>query len=114
MLPNSLAGLFLWVVCAFGSTVQRVSVEPPPIELGTAVVSTLPDQVPQQRLNPDPFELEKSAKALESTVAKPEIVTHAEDTPSEPQVGIPVQVWLSSGLMVLCFFAYVLLARSGR
>jgi hypothetical protein len=115
MLGKVLTGSLLLVVCAFGSAVvQQVSVELPTTELGTAVVSTLPEQVPQQRLNPDPFDLEKSAKDLESTVAKNLDVAPTENAPAEPQVGIPVQVWLSSGLMVMCFFAYVLLARWGR
>jgi len=70
---------------------------------------TLPDEIPVQKLQPDPFDLTEKASMMELPVMRPAVV-EAQPAEEGPQALIPVEVWISLGLMVASFVAYLWVA----
>lgn len=103
--------LLVWSAAAFASPITNTSNEDLTSMRWTDVKPALPDEIPVQKLQPDPFGVTETA-SMSGTPLRPAVAESVADTAPMPL--IPVEVWISFGLMVVCFAAYLWVATSDR
>ena len=102
-------------VAVFAALVEERPVDFGAMELGTAGQLALPDEIPHQSLQPDPFEVEEKAQVELLPPQAMNVTPPQEDVAAPDQdQGIPPQVWISLGLMAASILAYLAVAVSGQ
>jgi hypothetical protein len=105
MAPKLWSFLFIWSAVAYGGIIIDAPRSDSTGEEWAAVEPSLPDAVPVQAAPPDPFAVtEKASMGIELTRST------VVEAPVEPGPLIPAQVWVSVGLMIASFAAYLWVA----